>query len=463
MTEGVDMVELQMPCAGDGAGRNDRLTQAWWDFAGQQVFYAAHSLSLSVNCVYVVVWDPRRGLIDDTVRLWLNEIQARVTDGDYSSTPVFMVATHKDGDEDQTDPASQFALLREEFPKLLRKERFFHVSNAESFNVAHNYESIVALRSALVDTALSMSGVRVLHSSTGTLRRVDHSVRESWSTLAADVVGRKSAVDVQLVDDTRLLIEGMRQVDIPLSAFDAVAQQLHDWGVLLYFKEGLRTAVCFDALWLVRAAQRVLPEAGAKVIHRSVLSKAWSGLPPGTQSNLRFVMRVCGLMFAVGDFHYLVLPPRHATFSPAGDDGDDVSQRQVGVFVNKWVFKTAADALPRNLFGLATAALATVPNCTLQRWQPGRGVVRVGDTDALLTLSDRDDAAGALLELSTNKLRVLADLSDALEIHLFRWNPSIAELVEEWLVSYPKCSLSARCSCDPPCLWSFIPHSPLSA
>eukprot|EP01006_Ploeotia_vitrea_P057059 TRINITY_DN68149_c0_g1_i6.p1 TRINITY_DN68149_c0_g1~~TRINITY_DN68149_c0_g1_i6.p1 ORF type:complete len:438 (-),score=138.17 TRINITY_DN68149_c0_g1_i6:155-1294(-) len=179
MTEGVDMREFDLPAllppdennktstavlsVTQYANVKERLTVSWWDFAGQEVFYAAHSLFLSVNCVYLVVFKPDAKSFDkDRYRMWLNEIRSRLAGNKERSTPVFVVATHKDCVElpqDHDEVFKDFIALAKEYPMLLKKSRFFHVSNNQEFNEHDKYSTIGKLRTAIIEAAMMVPGV----------------------------------------------------------------------------------------------------------------------------------------------------------------------------------------------------------------------------------------------------------------------------------------------------------------
>ncbi|XP_060575968.1 uncharacterized protein LOC132733345 [Ruditapes philippinarum] len=84
-----------------------------WDFAGQFVFYATHTLFHSKRAVYLLVFDlstPLSSVVTDSefpmetgdktmeqfIKFWINSIHSYVGSSDGSEPPVILVGTHKD-------------------------------------------------------------------------------------------------------------------------------------------------------------------------------------------------------------------------------------------------------------------------------------------------------------------------------------------------------------------------------
>ncbi|XP_060564052.1 uncharacterized protein LOC132723369 [Ruditapes philippinarum] len=108
-----------------------------WDFGGQYIFYATHTLFHSARAIYLLVFDLSCGL-DDIVKdekfpsetgdrtmeyflkFWMNSIHSFVGSRDASHPPVILVGTHKDQlrgtDEEKQEAANvQFGKVRELF------------------------------------------------------------------------------------------------------------------------------------------------------------------------------------------------------------------------------------------------------------------------------------------------------------------------------------------------------------
>ncbi len=61
-----------------------------WDFGGQDVYRVTHQFFFSRRSIYLLVWEPRRGVQQGQVEDWLNMIRLRVGD----DARVIIVSTH---------------------------------------------------------------------------------------------------------------------------------------------------------------------------------------------------------------------------------------------------------------------------------------------------------------------------------------------------------------------------------
>ncbi len=61
-----------------------------WDFGGQEVYRVTHQFFFSQRSIYLLVWEPRRGVLQCQVEDWLKMIRLRVGD----SARVIIVSTH---------------------------------------------------------------------------------------------------------------------------------------------------------------------------------------------------------------------------------------------------------------------------------------------------------------------------------------------------------------------------------
>ncbi|XP_060562545.1 uncharacterized protein LOC132722127 [Ruditapes philippinarum] len=104
-----------------------------WDFAGQFVFYATHTIFHSNRAVYLLVFDlskPLSEVVLDTeypmetgdktmehfIKFWMNSIHSYVGSNDGSNPPVILVGTHKDKLNGTENEKNQYA--EEYFEKI---------------------------------------------------------------------------------------------------------------------------------------------------------------------------------------------------------------------------------------------------------------------------------------------------------------------------------------------------------
>ncbi|NOT02643.1 MAG: hypothetical protein HOP29_18715 [Phycisphaerales bacterium] len=112
-TRGIDIERVvqvtPVPVKGKPGDRD--LVLNCWDFGGQEHYHTTHQLFFSPDAVYLLVWKPREGQHENTLRAWLKRIALRVG----SSARVILVATHGNHRAAELD----FPRLEREFPGLL--------------------------------------------------------------------------------------------------------------------------------------------------------------------------------------------------------------------------------------------------------------------------------------------------------------------------------------------------------
>jgi hypothetical protein len=180
-TDGIDLVHwaLPHPSPPSDAGAEAELCFTVFDFAGQETYYAAHQLFLTLRCVFVVVY---KGTTEgDQLRFWLNSLSA-FADNDSGSDgsggggggggvprvlpTVLLVCTHKDDvNRAASDPSSVLAAVKTEFEGRLDIRSIHHVSTRDTANADATvapYEGVKELRTTLVDWATQLPGVRMV-------------------------------------------------------------------------------------------------------------------------------------------------------------------------------------------------------------------------------------------------------------------------------------------------------------
>ncbi len=94
LLSGVDIREITI-------SRNRAFVFKFWDFAGQEEYYATHQCFLSQRSMYLLVWkvtDREKGIAD--LKPWLDNLETRVP-----NSTVIIVGTHLDqvSDEDKAN------------------------------------------------------------------------------------------------------------------------------------------------------------------------------------------------------------------------------------------------------------------------------------------------------------------------------------------------------------------------
>ena len=77
-TDGIEM----KPWKVKGFGEEDNTIIYFWDFAGQELYYATHHFFLTRNSINVVVFNCTESLEENRLQFWLNSIQAMAPGSD---------------------------------------------------------------------------------------------------------------------------------------------------------------------------------------------------------------------------------------------------------------------------------------------------------------------------------------------------------------------------------------------
>ncbi|XP_060587848.1 uncharacterized protein LOC132743332 [Ruditapes philippinarum] len=153
-----------------------------WDFAGQFIFYATHTLFHSKRAVYLLVFDLSKDLstvvtdsefpketgdrtMEQFIKFWINSIHTYVGSTDGKNPPVILVGTHKDkltGNELQkSDHAHAYF---ERIRALFEDSQIINHIQAKDFivnSVDFNDKEIVKLRKEIVGIGLKHSEIKL--------------------------------------------------------------------------------------------------------------------------------------------------------------------------------------------------------------------------------------------------------------------------------------------------------------
>eukprot|EP01006_Ploeotia_vitrea_P052583 TRINITY_DN67704_c7_g8_i1.p1 TRINITY_DN67704_c7_g8~~TRINITY_DN67704_c7_g8_i1.p1 ORF type:complete len:1085 (-),score=437.20 TRINITY_DN67704_c7_g8_i1:1398-4652(-) len=489
-TECVDVREVVVPVHGVTDEHNDvaaeamgaananvalegeRLTLSFWDFAGEELFHAAHSLFLSAGCVYIVVFDPTSDNWDESrYRAWLHEIRSRIIsteDSDDVTTPVFLVATHfdkypsaasssassssssssssSDVKHSRTggDVFARFNELAVEFPDLLKRCRYFHISTDRAFNTQRRYQAITTLRKQLVLTAMLIPHVHkpVDKKWKDALAQI-HTRRKSMKLERASQGGGGGGAGVPLQSNEVELHRILRKCYIQDEHFGPATQMLRQWGALLRYESDGRTTVCFDPNWLSAAIRRVINARTQRdivitngLVDRSALNHVWRDFDQATRENLLTVLRMNKLSFPVGEQELL---PCMITRLPDKDERKviDGIRKDNDYLANQWVLSEEIRGLPRELLGMAMAAVVGIDGCEILNWWTTGAHVRLQGVDAMLRL---EDSALCVFVHGTRNEDSMRMLSNAVEWQVFGSYKHLSQFVKDRRASCAQCA-----------------------
>ena len=140
-TDGIDIERWSMKTAS-----KQTLTFSAWDFAGQEIYYATHSLFLSATAIYLIVFDLRHPT-ESRIEFWLNSVASRA-----ASAPVILIGTHLD------DPQFKDIEVAQRRLAVLEDSYITHFPNIRQLTAvsATDYEGIASLHDLLGEVGLSM-------------------------------------------------------------------------------------------------------------------------------------------------------------------------------------------------------------------------------------------------------------------------------------------------------------------
>ncbi|XP_053395390.1 uncharacterized protein LOC123523921 isoform X3 [Mercenaria mercenaria] len=215
-----------------------------WDFGGQHVFYATHTLFHSSKAIYVLVFDlsvPFNEVVHDQqedccvitekhpmiyyLRFWVNSIHSFVGNEDGFKPPIILVGTHKDklhGDEEEK--CKQSERIFDEVRRLFRGKQCLNHIIAEDFavdNTDMETDPFVDLRRTILHTGL---------------KNMSDTVPTKWIQLekCLDNMRYEGIVTLETIENIN------QKIAIPLENLEQIKMFLkyhHDKGTLFYFDE----------------------------------------------------------------------------------------------------------------------------------------------------------------------------------------------------------------------------------
>ena len=260
-----------------------------WDFAGQFVFYATHTLFHSKRAIYLLVFDlskPLSAVIKDTeyplntndktmeqfIKFWMNSIHAYVGSGESvkpSEPRVILVGTHKDmldGNEEEKEKIAEdyFESIRAIFDGT----PLIHYIHSEDFALScvdTEDKEIVKLRKEIISIGLS---------------HAKHNVPAKWIPLERELIRNKNKKVVKF----RQVMQIDSQLDFPLKEEEQVKLFLlyhHTKGTFCFYDEKpLSEYVVLDAMFLIDAFKCIITSG---LSNRKQYRKLWNSLKEETR------------------------------------------------------------------------------------------------------------------------------------------------------------------------------------
>jgi internalin A len=229
----IDIQALALPHPGDDART---LQFNAWDFGGQEVYRATHQFFFSPRSVYLLLWEPRRGVQQCQVEEWLKLLQLRVG----AAARVIIVSTHcKTGGRiariDKPVLQQQYGEMIVDFLEV--DSMVDDPATGEKFGIAELKQQIAAAASGLEQMGMPFN-------------RSWREARDELLALERPLINYSEFVDV-------CAKYAMRPV-----AARVLATLMHDLGYIVYYgdDERLKHDVVLQPGWLTKAIGFVLED-----------------------------------------------------------------------------------------------------------------------------------------------------------------------------------------------------------
>ena len=207
-----------------------------WDFGGQDVYRVTHQFFFSRRSLYLLVWEPRRGVQQCQVEDWLNMIRLRVGDG----ARVLIVSTYSTsgGHIARIDKP----VFKGQYGDMI--VGFYEVDSLVPDPATGEMTGIAELKRAIAEHAAGLEQMGMLFNNDWKAARDELLARDepriSFSTFSGICAAR-----------------GLSDI-----ATDTLAHLMHDLGYIVHYSddENLRDDVVLKPQWLTKAIGFVLED-----------------------------------------------------------------------------------------------------------------------------------------------------------------------------------------------------------
>lgn len=259
-THGIEIKQVIVDAPNNGT----RIILNGWDFGGQRVYRPTHQLFFSAPAVYLVVWKPRDGSQQGSVREWIGLVKHREPEA-----KIVVVATHGGPDQNQPD------IDRQELWDLFGKDTvvdFFHIDSKPDTNGRRH--NVAELRDAIAHLA-------------SYLPEVGRAVPNRWQD-AREVLRQMDAAYLPL-EDLLKLCRDLHMEDDEARLFLTISHRL---GHLIHYAQdlALRDIVVLKPDWLATAISFVLNDSKTRdnkgLIDFARLGELWNN--PARDTEFRY-------------------------------------------------------------------------------------------------------------------------------------------------------------------------------
>ena len=226
-----------------------------WDFGGQDVYRVTHQFFFSRRSLYLLVWEPRRGVQQGQVEDWLNMIRLRVGD----DARVIIVSTHcKTGER----------IARIDQP-------VFKQGYGDMIVGFHEVDSLVP-----DETTGEMVGIaelkKVIADHASKLEQMGMGFNRDWKAARDELLARPEPRISFGTFSGVCAARGLSGIDT-----DTLAHLMHDLGYIVHYSddEKLRDDVVLKPQWLTKAIGFVLEDRATQesdgILEDSRLFEVW--------------------------------------------------------------------------------------------------------------------------------------------------------------------------------------------
>jgi len=207
-----------------------------WDFGGQEVYRVTHQFFFSKRSVYLLVWEPRRGVQQCQVEDWLKLLRLRVGD----EARVIIISTYCQSG--QHIARIDKPVLKRDFGDMIVD--FHEVDSLVDDPATGEKVGIAQLKQIIAETAQNFDQMGVV---------LNKAWRESRDELLAINQPRISYTEFTTVCSTH----GLNHI-----ATKTLADLMHDLGYIVYYSEDerLQDDVVLQPEWLTKAIGFVLED-----------------------------------------------------------------------------------------------------------------------------------------------------------------------------------------------------------
>jgi GTPase SAR1 family protein len=230
-----------------------------WDFGGQDVYRVTHQFFFSRRSLYLLVWEPRRGVQQGQVEDWLNMIRLRVGD----DARVIIVSTHcKTGER----------IARIDQP-------VFKQQYGDMIVGFHEVDSLVP-----DETTGEMVGIaelkKVIAEHASKLEQMGMGFNRDWKAARDELLARPEPRISFTTFVEICAAHGLKQIDT-----ETLAHLMHDLGYIVHYSddEKLRDDVILKPEWLTKAIGFVLEDRATQdaegILPDARLTQVWRDHP----------------------------------------------------------------------------------------------------------------------------------------------------------------------------------------